>query len=125
MIMKLRLEQIINWHKLGDIKMRFAVLKNQLRAKFVEVDEAAKSYLQELEFVNDGPKYSNQDLFSKYNYWQSKLMELDELHEIACKFDTEFCLCGSGLIPNGVNEKDEPSCKECDTTRTIESNGAV
>ena len=103
--------------------MRFPQIKEIMRSKINSVRSGLNDFEQELNFINSGEKYSNDDLFKKKLWLDTQLMELEELHDIACKFKDEFCSCGSGLLPNDIDSSENPVCNECFIAPIIESSG--
>lgn len=103
--------------------MRFPTLRELMLTKLRNIEQAISDLNQEICFINNGEKYSNADLFSKKNWLDKCLVEFEEMHETACRFKEEYCSCGSGLVPNDINDNDETMCNECFNTPKVESNG--
>ena len=103
--------------------MRYPILKNQIRAKLVLIKEALDCYEQELNFINDGEKYSCRGIFSTKQNLDRHLVEFEEMHERGCDFEKVFCPCGSGLVPDDIDGNEEPTCKDCFVSPVLESSG--
>ena len=103
--------------------MKWPILKEQIREHLEKIRNALNNYEQELNFVDNGPAYSNAGISFTKEKLDIRLMELDDLDIMATKYLAEFCQCGSGLIPCYQEGNEESKCKECFSTNLVESNG--